>query len=106
MTAGLLLVLTEAGGDRARAAIETAAAAAALGRPVAVLLRGGAAAALRHGGMDPALALFDGLGAEIVCCQTAMAEQGVAAADLPAGVVPGGLVGFLAGREGWQILLG
>ncbi|MFN7174058.1 MAG: hypothetical protein ACK4MT_05015, partial [Thermaurantiacus tibetensis] len=32
-------------------------------------------------------------------------EAGVAAADLPAGVAPRGLVAVMAGREDWQLLV-
>ncbi len=96
---GLLLVLTERGSARARAALETAAAAAALGRPVAVLLKGPDLADC------PALATLRELGAELGACQAAMADAGVTVADLPPGVQPTGLVAFLAGRETWQLLL-
>lgn len=95
---GLLLILTEAEGPRAAAAIEVAAASAALGRPVAVLLRGAAL------GAD--CSVLRELGVPLAACQTAMAEAGMGADDLADGVEPLGLVAFLSGREGWQILLG
>lgn len=96
---GLLLVLTEREGARAAAALETAAAMAALGRPVAVLLKGADFADC------PALRTLRELGAELGACQAAMAEAGVTAADLPPGTTPSGLVAFLAGRADWQLLV-
>lgn len=94
---GLLLVLTAAGGERFEAAVELAATAAALGRPVAVLLKGEA--------LTADLGLLLDLGAELVACQTSMASHGVAAGALAEGVVAGGMVSVLAGREAWQLLL-
>lgn len=102
---GLLLIVSEAQGERFAAAIELAGAAAALGRPVAVLLRGPAVGAL---GLKPVAAAFDTLfelGADVSLCQTAMAAHGLTAADLPPGIETQGMIGFLAGREDWQILL-
>jgi peroxiredoxin family protein len=96
---GLLLVLTERGTARAAAALETAAAAAALGRPVAVLLKGSDFADC------PALQTLRALGGQLGACQAAMAEAGVTAADLPPGTVPQGLVTFLADRADWQLVL-
>lgn len=102
---GLLLIVSDGAGKRLEAAREVAAASAALGRPVAVLLRGDAAAALRDGALEPTLALLAELGVDVALCQTAMAAAGLEAADLPAGVVPHGLVGFMAARADWQLLL-
>lgn len=99
---GLLLLLTETGTERAAAALEVAAVTAALQRPVAVLLRGAALDVLQG---SPALEMLRELGAEVAVCQTAMAAQGLASADLPTGVEPAGLVSFLAGRADWQLLL-
>jgi intracellular sulfur oxidation DsrE/DsrF family protein len=94
---GLLLILTDTRGERFEAALELAATAAALGRPVAVLLRGAAVQAA-----DACAVLLE-LGATVSVCQTAMAAQGLEAAALPANVEPGGMVGFLAGRADWQL---
>ena len=44
-------------------------------------------------------------GASVSVCQTAMAEHGLTAADLPAGVDTLGMVAFLQGRQGWQLLI-
>lgn len=94
--AGLLLLLTEGAGRRAEVALEVVASAAALGRPVLVFLKCWP---------PPDLGLLQALGAEVVACQTVLVEAGVSAETLPAGVTTGGLVGVLAGRDGWQLLL-
>ena len=49
-------------------------------------------------------ALFE-LGADVGICQTAMAETGLCAADLPPGIEAHGITAFLAGREDWQLLI-
>lgn len=97
---GLRLILTESAGDRAEAAIELAATMAALGRPVAVLLRG---AALKLNG--PTIAMLTELGVTVFACQTAMAAAGISAASLPEGVRAGGMVGFLADAGDAALLL-
>lgn len=99
LRSGLLLILTERGTPRAAAALELAAAAAALGRPVALLMKGPDFADC------PALATLRELGASLFACQTAMAAAGVVADALPPGVSPSGLVALLAERAGWQLLL-
>lgn len=102
---GLLLIVSEAGGERFAAAVEVAAAAAALGRPVAVLLRGPAVRALGDRAVASAFDTLFALGADVSLCQTAMAAHGLTAADLPPGIEAHGLIAFLAGREDWQLLL-
>lgn len=104
---GLLLILTAPAGGRFEAAVELAAASAALGRPVALLLRGEAVAALGagDGGVTRALALLGELGAGLWACQTAMAAHGLKAGDLPPGVGATGMVALLQGRADWQLLL-
>lgn len=97
---GLRLILTTTRGEQADAAIELAAATAALGRPVAILLRGSALETAPE-----TLTMLLELGCTITACQTAMAATGVAADALPAGVEPGGMVSFLAGGADWQLLL-
>ncbi len=99
LRSGLLLILAERGTPRADAALETAAALAALGRPVAVLLKG------PDLGDCPALATLRELGASLHACQSAMAAAGVTADALPPGVAPAGLVALLAERADWQLLL-
>ena len=100
---GLLLIVTEAGTERFAAAAELAATTAALGRPVALLLRGPALKALGEPRMLQSLAMLFELGATVSACQTAMAAHALTAADLPPGVEPLGMVAFLAGREDWQV---
>jgi intracellular sulfur oxidation DsrE/DsrF family protein len=102
---GLLLIVSEASGERFAAAVELAGAAAALGRPVAVLLRGPAVRALGHKPVAQAFDTLFELGADVSLCQTAMAAHGLTAADLPPGITTHGMISFLAGREDWQILL-
>lgn len=100
---GLLLILTEAQGERFEAAAEAASVAAAAGRPVAVLLRG---SAILHA-PEPAasLGLLLDLGAELGACQTAMAAAGLSADSLDPRIAATGLVLFMSGRENWQMLL-
>ena len=102
---GLLLILAEVRGERFAAAAELAATAAALDRPVALLLRAPALQALGQPPVQQALAMLLELGAGICACQTAMAGLGLSAADLPPGVEPLGMVAFLAGREDWQLAI-
>lgn len=102
---GLLLVLTEWQSARAAAALELAATTAALGRPVAVLLRGAALRAAGAAALPPALATLAELGADIAACQTSLAAAGLQASDLPAAIAPAGMVLFLKDRADWQLLL-
>lgn len=102
---GLLLILTEAEGERFSAAMELAATTAALGRPVAALLRGPAVAALGRPQFGKAFDLLFELGVSISVCQTAMAAHALTASDLPPGVEALGMVAFLQGREDWQLLM-
>ncbi len=102
---GLLLILTETHGERFAATAELAATTAALGRPVAVLLRGAAAQSLGEPAAAKAFELLLELGAGISICQTAMAASGLTAADLPPGIEPLGMVAFLQGRQDWQTLI-
>jgi len=102
---GLLVVVSEASSERFAATVELAAAAAALDRPVAVLLRGPAARALGQPEVARAFDLLFELGVEVGLCQTAMAAYGMVAADLPPGVEAHGLIAFLAGRADWQLVV-
>jgi intracellular sulfur oxidation DsrE/DsrF family protein len=102
---GLLLIVSEAQGERFAAAVELAASSAALDRPVAVLLRGPAVKALGRVEVAKAFDLLFEMGADVGICQTAMATHGLTAADLPPGVEAHGMVGFLSGRADWQIVL-
>lgn len=102
---GLLLIVTQAPGERFAAAVELAATAAALDRPVAVLLRGPAVKALGQQPVAKAFDLLFELGAEVSICQTAMDAHALTTADLPPGIEPLGMVAFLQGRADWQIVL-
>lgn len=99
---GLAIVVTAA--DRAAPALRVAAAAAALGRTVAVHCDGPSVAALAApAGAELAAAL--GLGVAVTACQSGLAEAGLDAAALAPGVETGGLVGFLGEHQAMQLLL-
>ncbi len=102
---GLLLIVSEAHGERFAAAVELAAASAALDRGVAVLLRGPAVKALGRADVAWPFDMLFELGVDVGLCQTAMAAHGLTAKDLPPGVQPHGMVAFLSGRGDWQIVL-
>ncbi len=102
---GLLVIVSDAEGERFAAVVELAAATAALDRPVAMLLRGPAVQALGQPHVIRAFALLFELGVDIGVCQTAMAAHGITAASLPKGVEPLGMLAFLSGRPGWQLAL-
>ncbi|MBS3961017.1 MAG: DsrE family protein [Sandarakinorhabdus sp.] len=102
---GLLVIVSDVQGERFAAAVELAAAAAALDRPVAMLLRGAAVHALDQPHVAKAFELLFELGAEVGICQTAMAAYGLAAPDLPPGAKAHGMVAFLSGRANWQLAI-
>ena len=108
---GLNIIVAAADGTRFYAALETAAAASALGRPARVFLQGEAAALLRAPvafGGDPArraagqpdLASLIGeamaMGVRLIVCQSGMALAGMTANELVPQVRAGGLVSFLS----------
>lgn len=90
MTA-LAIVVAGADPDRARTALTIAAAAAALGRDVAMLFDGASVATLPDLGEPLATAL--GLGVRITACATGLADRGIVPPD---GLDSGGMVGFLS----------
>ena len=98
-----LMIVVSSGGSRLTTALTLAAAAAALGREVTMLFDGASVTALLAG--DELLATALDLGVRIVACQTGLAEAGIAATALPAGVVTGGMVSFLADAGDTQLLL-
>jgi intracellular sulfur oxidation DsrE/DsrF family protein len=102
---GLLMIVSEAQGERFAAAVELAAATAALDRAVAILLRGPAVQALGRSNVAKAFDLLFELGVDVGICQTAMATHKLTAADLPPGVEAHGFVAFLEGRADWQLVL-
>jgi len=54
---------------------------------------------------DAALTTALDLGVRVVACQSGLADAGLGATDLPAGVVTGGMVSFLAAAGDAQIVL-
>jgi predicted peroxiredoxin len=108
---GLSIIVASADGARFYAALEAAAAAAALGHPARLFLQGEAAALLRtpvsfEG--DPArraagqpdlvslIAEAMAMDVRLIVCQTGMALVGMTASELVPQVRAGGLVSFLA----------
>jgi len=108
-TMALAIVVAEAGGDRLVTALTLAAAAAALGRPVAMLFDGSSVAALARANadavVDALLASARDLGVRLTACQTGLADLGLAASALVDGIETGGMVGFLAANGDAQLLL-
>ncbi len=98
-----LAIIVSAAGPRLTTALTLAASAAALGRRVAILFDGSSVAALTVA--DPLLGTAIDLGVAVTACQTGLADAGLTAGALPAGVVTGGMVGFLASVGDAQILL-
>ena len=108
---GLSLIVAAADGGRFYAALETAAAANALGRATRVFLQGEAAALLRAPVSfdgDPArraagqpdlaslIAETMAMGVRLIVCQSGMALAGMTASELVPDIRAGGLVSFLA----------
>ena len=98
-----LAIVVSGTGPRLATALTLAAAAAALGRPVAMLFDGASVAALVR--PDALLAAALDLEVRITACQTGLADAGIAANELPPGVTTGGMVGFLATVGDAQIVL-
>ena len=91
------LAIVVAGPDpaRARTALDLAAAAAALGRPVAMLFDGASVGLLPA--LAEALATALDLGVAVTACTTGLA---LSETQLPQGVIPGGMVSFLQANPG------
>jgi peroxiredoxin family protein len=98
----LAIVVSEVG-PRLATALTLAAAAAALGRDVAMLFDGASVAALIR--PDPLLAAAFDLGVRVTACQTGLAGAGIAANELPPEVTTGGMVAFLGAAGDAQIVL-
>ena len=98
-----LAIIVSGEGSRLATALSLAAAAAALGGDVAMLFDGASVTALA--GPDEAVSTARDLGVRIVACQTGLADAGMTAADLPAGVTTGGMVSFLAAVGTAQVML-
>lgn len=108
---GLNIIVASADGERFYAALEAAAAAAALGRPARIFLQGPAAALLRTpvafagdaarraAGQPDLVSLIaeaTAMDVRLVVCQSGMALTGMIASELVPQVRTGGLVSFLA----------
>lgn len=108
---GLSIIVASADGQRFYAALETAAAAAALGRPARIFLQGEAAALLRTpvafdgdtdrraaGQPDLVSLIAEAMAMDVrlVVCQSGMALVGLTASELVPQVRTGGLVSFLS----------
>jgi predicted peroxiredoxin len=102
-TPGVRLAIIVGEGANPATALRLAAAAAALGRDVAMLFDGASVTALAV--PDAALATALDLGVRIVACQTGLADAGMSAAALPAGVATGGMVSFVAAAGEAQMVL-
>jgi predicted peroxiredoxin len=108
---GLNIIVASADGQRFYAALETAAAAAALGRPARIFLQGEAAALLRTpvafdgdtarraaGQPDLVSLIAEAMAMDVrlIVCQSGMALAHMTASELVPQVRSGGLVSFLA----------
>ena len=108
---GLNIIIASADGERFYAALETAAAAAALGRTARIFLQGPAAALLhtpvafagdlaRRAAGQPDLgsliAEAMAMGVRLTVCQSGMVLIGMTASELVPQVRTGGLVSFMA----------
>lgn len=107
----LNIIVAAADGQRFYAAIETAIAAAALGRPARIFLQGEAASLLRvpvtfagdaareaagQPGLAAIIAEAAAMDVRLIVCQSGMALVGMTTSDLVPQVRAGGLVSFLA----------
>jgi len=116
----LTIIVAGADAARFRAGLETAAAWAALGRPVRLFLQGEAVRLLTRSGEAPADAehraagspglseLIEearALGVELIACQSGAGLAGVAIDSLGNGVTGGGLVSLLADAGEDQIVM-
>ena len=108
---GLSIIVASADGARFYAALETATAAAALGRPARIFLQGEAAVLLRTpvafdgdaarraaGQPDLASLVAEAMAMDVrlIVCQSGMALAGMTADELVSDVCVGGLLSFLA----------
>lgn len=108
---GLSIIIASADGERFYAALETAAAAAALGRSARIFLQGPAAALLRTpvafggdaarraAGQPDLVSLIAEamvMDVKLVVCQSGMALTGMTMSELAPQVRTGGLVSFMA----------
>lgn len=105
----LAIIVAEPAGARLLTALTLAAAAAALGRNVAILFDGGSVVALgpaAEPGIAAAIATARDLGVAMTACQSGLAAAGLGADTLPEGAVAGGMISFLQAHADAQLLLG
>ncbi|WP_428632650.1 DsrE family protein [Sphingopyxis sp.] len=117
---GLNIIVASAEGERFYAALETAAAAAALGQPARIFLQGPAVALLRtpvafagdatrRGAGQPDLvsliAEAMAMDVRLMVCQSGLTLVGMTASELVPQVRTGGLVSFMAEIRGADRLL-
>ena len=94
---GLTIIVATADPARFGAALEVAAANAALGHPTRLFLQSAAVPLLRKLPNPPELlGEAIALGASVTVCQSGLAAVGMSAMALPAGVETGGLVELLS----------
>lgn len=102
----LTIIVATADAARFQAAVELAAANAALGHRTRLFLQAPAVPLLReHQGPVQLLEEAIVLGASVTACQTGLAAAGMSAMDLPEGVDTGGLIGLLSHLEEDQLLM-
>jgi peroxiredoxin family protein len=104
---GLTIIVTSGDLGRFQAALEVAAANAALGKRTRLFLQSNAVPLLRPA-LDADLDLLGeaiALGTSVTVCQTGLAMVGMTAEELPPGVDTGGLVELLATRRDDQLLM-
>lgn len=116
---GLAIIVAEANHSRLHAALTAACAAAALGRPVRMFFHGEAVSLLEpHSAWSgnatctshglPTLPDLFGSAADLdivmMACASGLHLCGMAAAALPDGIEPGGMVAFLADAKADQLL--
>ena len=105
---GLTIIVATSDPARFEAALELAAANAALDRRTRLFLQRDAVPLLRPEPPGSALALLSealALGASTSVCQSGLALSGMTADQLPPGVETGGLVELLASQGDDQLLL-
>lgn len=95
----LALVIHSGEPDRVAYALDLAAAAAALGRPVTILFSGGSLALLRPGRAPERLETLRELEVRLLVCEAALKASGIRAADLVPGLQVAGLVTLLAAGQ-------
>jgi predicted peroxiredoxin len=105
---GLTIIVATGDPERFRAALEVAAANAALGHGTRLFLQSNAVPLLRPNREEAGRELLGeaiALGAAVTVCQSGLAMAGMSAAELPAGVETGGLIELLSTNKGDQLLM-